>query len=75
MEAGFEEELDADSLDLVELIMSIEEDFGIEISEDNGGPLDGGRLSVSPVPRRGPFPTLSGGAGTVPPPDEDDEES
>ena len=29
------EELDIDSLDLVELIMSLEEEFGIEISEED----------------------------------------
>jgi acyl carrier protein len=30
-DASFEEDLNADSLDLVELIMSLEEEFGIEI--------------------------------------------
>jgi acyl carrier protein len=34
-DASFEEDLNADSLDLVELIMSLEEEFGIEISEDD----------------------------------------
>jgi acyl carrier protein len=33
-EASFEEDLNADSLDLVELIMQLEEDFHIEISEE-----------------------------------------
>jgi acyl carrier protein len=33
--ASFEEDLNADSLDLVELIMSLEEEFGIEISEED----------------------------------------
>lgn len=33
-EARFREELDADSLDLVELIMKIEEEFGGEISDE-----------------------------------------
>jgi acyl carrier protein len=33
--ARFREELDADSLDLVELIMKIEEEFGGEISDDD----------------------------------------
>lgn len=32
--ASFEEDLNADSLDLVELIMSLEEHFGIEIPEE-----------------------------------------
>jgi acyl carrier protein len=34
-EASFEEDLNADSLDLVELIMSLEEEFDIEISEED----------------------------------------
>ena len=33
-EASFQEDLDADSLDLVELIMSLEEEFGMEISDE-----------------------------------------
>ncbi len=33
-EARFREELDADSLDLVELIMAFEEEFGGEISDE-----------------------------------------
>lgn len=32
--ASFEEDLNADSLDLVELIMSLEEHFGLEIPEE-----------------------------------------
>ena len=34
-EASFQEDLDADSLDLVELIMSLEEEFGMEISDED----------------------------------------
>ena len=34
MEARFREELEADSLDLVELIMAFEEEFGGEISDE-----------------------------------------
>jgi len=34
MEASFREELEADSLDLVELIMAFEEEFGGEISDE-----------------------------------------
>jgi len=33
--AKFKEDLDADSLDLVELIMSFEEEFGGEISDED----------------------------------------
>ena len=34
MEARFQEDLEADSLDLVELIMAFEDEFGGEISDD-----------------------------------------
>jgi acyl carrier protein len=34
MEAKFKDDLDADSLDLVELIMAFEEEFGGEISDE-----------------------------------------
>ena len=34
-EASFVDDLNADSLDLVELIMSLEEEFGMEISDDD----------------------------------------
>ena len=33
-EASFSEDLDADSLDLVELVMALEEEFGIEVAEE-----------------------------------------
>jgi acyl carrier protein len=35
MEARFREDLEADSLDLVELIMAFEEEFGAEISDED----------------------------------------
>ena len=34
-DAAFVEDLNADSLDLVELIMSLEEEFGMEISDED----------------------------------------
>lgn len=34
MEASFKEDLGADSLDAVELIMSVEEEFGVEVDEE-----------------------------------------
>lgn len=37
-EARFGDDLDADSLDLVELVMALEEEFGIEVPEEE---LDG----------------------------------
>ena len=35
MEASFREDLKADSLDLVELIMAMEEEFGAEVSDED----------------------------------------
>ena len=34
MEASFADDLDADSLDLVELVMSLEEEFGVTVEEE-----------------------------------------
>ncbi|SCG83482.1 Acyl carrier protein ACP [Proteiniborus sp. DW1] len=34
LESSFQEDLDADSLDVVELIMAIEDEFDIEISDE-----------------------------------------
>jgi acyl carrier protein len=34
LEASFMDDLGADSLDIVELIMAMEENFGVEISDD-----------------------------------------
>jgi len=34
IEARFQEDLETDSLDLVELVMTMEEDFGIKISDE-----------------------------------------
>jgi acyl carrier protein len=38
LEAKFGDDLDADSLDLVELVMALEEEFGVEVPEEE---LDG----------------------------------
>jgi acyl carrier protein len=35
VEASFQNDLDADSLDLVELIMELEDQFGIKISDED----------------------------------------
>ena len=35
METSFREDLNADSLDLVELIMALEDEFGIELDDDD----------------------------------------
>ena len=35
LEADFEDDLGADSLDMVEIILAVEEEFGIEISDED----------------------------------------
>lgn len=35
LEASFKEDLDADSLDLFELVMALEEEYDVEIPSDN----------------------------------------
>ena len=38
-DAKFGDDLDADSLDLVELVMALEEEFGLEISDEDAEKL------------------------------------
>jgi acyl carrier protein len=39
MEASFQDDLNADSLDLVELIMELEDQFGVEITDEEAKTL------------------------------------
>ena len=39
MDTSFEEDLGADSVDLVELVMAMEEEYGITVSEDDAANL------------------------------------
>jgi acyl carrier protein len=46
-DAAFQEDLDADSLDLVELIMELEDQFGIKIPDEDAQKLTTGRARPS----------------------------
>ncbi|MDX1997450.1 MAG: acyl carrier protein [Thermoanaerobaculia bacterium] len=47
LEASFTDDLGADSLDIVELVMAFEEEFGIEIPDDEAEKISRVREAVS----------------------------
>jgi len=51
-EANFREDLEADSLDLVELIMAFEDKFGAEISDDDAQQITTVGAAVAYVEKR-----------------------
>ncbi len=51
-EASFLDDLGADSLDVVELVMAIEEEYGIEIADDDAEKLQSFQDAVSYVEER-----------------------
>jgi acyl carrier protein len=65
LDARFREDLEADSLDLVELIMKIEEEFGGDISDEEAQKITTVGEAVSYIETRmsGTSPRPSTGAG------------
>ena len=51
-DASFVEDLGADSLDQVELIMAFEEEFGVEISDDEAEKIRKGKDAVEYIDKR-----------------------
>jgi acyl carrier protein len=49
MDASFADDLDADSLDLVELVMALEEEFDISVDEDELEGIDDVKSAVALV--------------------------
>lgn len=65
LDARFREDLEADSLDLVELIMKIEEEFGGDISDEEAQKITtvGEAVSYIETRMRGTSPNPSSGTG------------
>ena len=53
-EATFVDDLGADSLDVVELVMALEEEFGIEISDEDAEKLSSVQQAVAYIETHGP---------------------
>ena len=52
LEASFIQDLGADSLDLVELIMAMEEEFGLEISDEDAEKIQTVQDAVNYITKR-----------------------
>ena len=53
-EASFADDLGSDSLDLVELVMAMEEEFGIEISDEEAERIQTVQDAISFIEERSP---------------------
>ena len=53
-EASFTEDLGADSLDIVELVMAFEEEFGIEIPDEDAEKITKVKEAVDYIEKHGP---------------------